>query len=210
MKFLEKVFIVFAVIGLFVRVMMWQGGELFLTVALPSLAVLYFLMSWSVLRHREHGQHLFLSVMSGLSFSVIYIGILFKLMIWRGGNTLLISGLVMMIVFKMWGMILEKKKASMMGKYFKTLFLRYYIKSTIALIILFIPYEYIVAIYHRDDPEYVRLFVRYFEDPKNLKHRAEFLQHRRKMFKKERGIKEYQEHDHDSSGIFTEDPHDDH
>jgi hypothetical protein len=197
MKFLEKVFIILAVIGLFVRVMMWQGGELFLTVSLPSLAVLYLLMSWAVFKHQEHGHHLFLSFLSGVSFSVIYIGILFKLMIWRGGNAILISGLSMMILFKVWGMVLERKKAATMGKYFKTLFIRYYIKFSIALIILFVPYKVIVSIYHRDDPEYVRLFIQYFDEPKNMKYRAEFLQHRRKVFKKERGIKEYQEHIHE-------------
>ncbi len=196
MKFLEKVLIVLAVIGLFLRVMMWDWGELFLTVSLPSLAILYLLMSWTVFKHSEHGHHLFLSFLSGVSFSVVFIGILFKLMVWRGGNAILVAGLGAMILFKLLGLILERKNAATMGKYFKTLFLRYYIKSIVALIILFVPYKTIVAIYHRDDPDYVGLYVRWFDEPDNLKYREEFFRHRREVFKKERGVKEYKEHQH--------------
>ncbi|HVD96990.1 MAG TPA: hypothetical protein VNB90_02220 [Cytophagaceae bacterium] len=196
MKLLEKIFIILAVIGLFLRVMMWSWGELFLTVSLPSLAVIYLLMSWAVFRHHEHGHHVFLSFLSGVSFCIIFIGILFKLMIWRGGNVILVTGLSAMVLFKLLGMILERRNAVVMGKYFKTLFLRYYIKFSVAFIILFVPYEKIVAIYHRDDPEYVRLYVRWFHEPDNLKYREEFFAHRREIFKKEKGIKEYQEHKH--------------
>lgn len=198
MKVLEKIFIVMAVIGLFLRVMMWDWGELFLTVSLPSLAVLYLLMSWTVFKHREHGHHLFLSFLSGASFSVVCFGILCKLMVWKLGNLLLIAGLSMMVLFKVIGMILERTRVSTMGKYFKMLFLRYYIKSSIALLMLFMPYKTIVSIYHRDDPDYVNLYIRWFDEPNNLKYRSDFFKYRRAIFKKERGIKEYKEHIHDT------------
>jgi hypothetical protein len=193
MKFLEKVFIILAVIGLFVRAMMWQGGELFLTVALPSLAVLYLLMSWAVFKHHEEGHHLFLSILSGLTFSVVFIGILFKLMIWRGGNTLLVAGLSAMVISKILGLILENKLVRELDGYFKKLFLRYYIIAAVGTIMWLTPYKFIVSVYHRDDPEYVHLFIRYFEEPDNMKYRAEFLQHRRKKFKEQWDVKEYKD-----------------
>ena len=183
MKLLEKVFVVFAIIGLFLRVMMWNWGELFLTVSLPSLAVLYLLTSWSIFKHKEDGQHLFLSIFTGLAFCFVFVGLLAKLMIWRGGNIFLLVGLGMMLVFKIFGLILESKLAEEMDSYFKKLFLRYYIIAGLAVILLITPYKYIVSIYHRDDPEYVRLFYRYFEEPKNKAYKADFLRHRRKVFK---------------------------
>jgi hypothetical protein len=193
MKFLEKILVVLAIIGLFIRVMMWQGGELFLTVALPSLAVLYLLASWSVFKHHQEGHHLFLSMLSGITFSVVFIGILFKLMIWRGGNTLLIAGLSSMALSKILGLILENKLVRELNSYFRRLFLRYYIIAAVGLIMWLTPYKFIVSVYHRDDPEYVRLFIRYFEEPDNMNYRAEFLQHRRKKFKEEWKVKEYQD-----------------
>jgi hypothetical protein len=193
MKFLEKTLVILAIIGLFVRVMMWQGGELFLTVALPSLAVMYLLASWSVFKHHQQGHHLFLSILSGLTFSVVFIGILFKLMIWRGGNIFLITGLSAMAVSKILGLILENRLVRELNSYFRRLFLRYYIIAAAGLIMLLTPYKFIVSVYHRDDPEYVRLFVRYVEEPNNMEYRAEFLQHRRKKFKEQWDVKEYKD-----------------
>jgi hypothetical protein len=190
MKFLEKLFVLLALIGLFIRVMMWEWGEMFLTVSLPSLAVLYLLMSWAVFKHKEDGHHLFLSAFTGLAFSFVFIGILFKLMIWRGGNTFLVIGLVAMLLFKVIGLILEKSLAREMDNYFKRLFLRYYIIAGVAVIMLLTPYRTIVNVYHRDDPEYVRLFIRTFENPNNLTYRSEFYKHRRKMFRKKWKIRE--------------------
>jgi hypothetical protein len=183
MKSLEKVFIVFAIIGLLLRVMMLDWGELFLTVSLPSLAVLYLLTSWSIFKHKEDGHHLFLSLFTGLAFFITLMGILMKLMIWKWANITLGVGLSMMLVFKVMGLFLEKKLAQEMDSYFKKLFLRYYIIAGAAIIVLITPYKYIVTIYHRDDPEYIRLFLRYFEEPNNKKYKSEFLKHRRKVFK---------------------------
>ncbi len=191
MKVLEKIFVVLAIIGLFLRVMMWQGGELFLTVALPSLAALYLLASWSVFKHHQQGHHLFLSLLSGLTFLAVFVGILCKLMIWRGGNTWLVGGLSFMAFSKILGLILENRLVRELNSYFRRLFLRYYIIAAAGLIMLFIPYKFIVSVYHRDDPEYVRLYIRYFDHPDSLNYRAEFLQHRRKKFKEEWKVKEY-------------------
>lgn len=184
MKFLEKVFVILAILGLFIRVMMWEWGEMFLTVSLPSLAVLYLLMSWSVFKHKEDGNHLFLSGFSGLAFAFVFVGILFKLMIWKGGNTFLIIGLAAMFIFKILGLVLERRLAEEMDNYFKKLFLRYYIIAGVAVIIVFTPYKFIVSVYHRDDPEYVHLFIRYFESPENVIYKRDFYRYRRSVFKK--------------------------
>ncbi len=194
MKFLEKLFVVCAIIGLFLRVMMWDWGELFLTVSLPSLAILYLLTSWSIFKHKEDGQHLFLSLFTGFAFSAVFVGMLMKLMIWRGGNIFLLSGLGMMLVFKIFGLILEKKLAEEMDSYFRKLFLRYYIIAGISVLLLCTPYKFIVSIYHRNDPEYISLFIKYFEEPKNKKYKSDFLKHRRKIFKEK--LKNDEKHQH--------------
>jgi hypothetical protein len=184
MKFLEKVLIVLAIIGVVFRVAMWQGGELFLTVALPSLSVLYLLMSWSVFKAKDEGHNIFLSVLSGIAFSVVFMGILLKLMIWRGGNFLLVTGLFILIVSQMIGLLLKMKHASALENYFSNLFLRYYLIALIALGMWLIPYKNIAGIYYRNDPEYVRLFVRHFEEPSNMQYRSEFFEYRRNKSKK--------------------------
>ena len=194
MKFLEKLFVVFAIIGLFLRVMMWDWGELFLTVSLPSLAVLYLLTSWSIFKHKEDGQHLFLSLFTGLAFCLVFAGMLMKLMIWRGGNLVLLVGLGMMFIFKIIGLIIENKLVEEMNSYFKKLFLRYYIIAGVSLLLLITPYKFIVSIYHRDDPEYIRLYNRFFEEPSNRQYKSDFLKHRRKVFKEKLNNNEKDHH----------------
>ncbi|HSZ25836.1 MAG TPA: hypothetical protein VK766_08970 [Cytophagaceae bacterium] len=194
MKFLEKVLIVLAFIGLLVRALMWQGGEIFLTVALPSLSILYLLMSWSVFKDKNHGHNIFLSMMTGLSFSIAVIGILFKLLLWKGGDTILIAGLMVMAISKIIGLLLKWKYADALENYFKNLFLRYYIIAGITLIVFLIPSKTIVFLYHRDDPQYVTLYLRYFNEPSNMKYREDFFRYRSKKYKQKWNVKEYHEY----------------
>jgi hypothetical protein len=83
----------------------------FITIILETLAILYFLNAFSVLNNQENDAFgLFVYKLSSLGFTMVIIGILFRIQNWPGYSIMLLIGSITMIISLIFFLIIKNKK----------------------------------------------------------------------------------------------------
>lgn len=157
MKKIEIILIIFFVIAVILRFLHIPASGVLTVISLSALAELYFLLSFPLLNNIGFRKlfkketysdieikRIALSVVIGVfGFSTVIIGILFKVMFWKGGGIQLVAGLIFMtIVFVIISFFYIKEKTG----FYKNTLIRFLIIAFIGMLMFLTPKTKIVDI----------------------------------------------------------------
>ena len=119
---------------------------IFMTMALTTLASLYFFRAYSVSDDsKAGGMERFIDKLASMSLSVCIIGILFRLENWPGYDTMLILGSITLVIVFLAILILQSKKPDL-KIYTPRLKLRIFIVAALGLLLYFTPADDLIKI----------------------------------------------------------------
>jgi hypothetical protein len=182
---LEKFSVVLSIIGLTFKLLLWKGGDFILIISLAFLSMVYFLGSYfqRPILSRQQQQATttsaitaLLKIFSGTAFSTVIVGLLFRLLFWKGSFVLLTAGMVATICILLWAFITSK---SLTKPTETAVFRRGTIILGLGIATMLINSSTIYGIFHRDDPQLVEKWTRMSQHPENAAYKAEFDAYRR-------------------------------
>tara|TARA_B110000908_G_scaffold93488_1_gene110747 strand:+ start:2487 stop:3068 length:582 start_codon:yes stop_codon:yes gene_type:complete len=177
MKKAEIILGITATIAIISKFLNIPKSNMAILISILLLSLIYVIFSFALLneiRFREifkkesyqnvSGKKIIGAIAIGVGFSIVLLGILFKLLIWTGGQYMLQTGItflgVITFVFVIYYLI--KKTANL-----RKTFIRIGIIGGIALITYFTPTDTLIDYYYQDNPEYAELFKKSNADPNN-------------------------------------------
>lgn len=104
------------------------------------------------------------SIAFGMAISVLILGVLFKVLIWPGWQTMLINGLGILIFAYLFSFLLAKNKNNITLAKAKP---RVLIAAIFGLVFYFLPSQTIVEIKYRYNPELKELLLQKLENPQD-------------------------------------------
>jgi F0F1-type ATP synthase assembly protein I len=171
MRILEKIIIVFCIIGLGMKLFNVAGGSIFIVFGLTALSILYFALSWLLLRDRTtKTNNLGISITAGLALATACSGLMYKLQHWPGGSAMLIGGMVfLMPLLIICVMLYNRHKHTNEGykRFYRGAMQRLAPFLFFSLLFAFIPDNTLIRFEYRHDPELARLYIRARENPEN-------------------------------------------
>ena len=170
LRFLEKFFIVLTVIGILLKLTGAGGGGIFIVTGSFFLSIIYFFGTYFLLQEPATKKGiLWLSVFTGITFSICVVGILFKLQFWPGAEINLLTGMVLCALTVIVAIFLRNRKEADEGmhNYFRVLIKRALLAISFAALFFAVPQRTIINIEYRKDPEYARLLNEFLADPDN-------------------------------------------
>lgn len=138
----EKSLAILFLIGLIFKLLHLQGAHLILLISLMSLAIIYFpggfyFFSDKTIKRSNVG----LSVIAGLFFSIIAIGMLFKLFKWPYSEIYLLAGMIAGGLLIPLIFFLKSKAVEELKSYYSTMLIRSLILSPAAVLFYFYPFN---------------------------------------------------------------------
>lgn len=162
------------IIGLIIKLMHWPGGAFIMVISLCSLMLVY-LCGFYFFRERKTKKHVLgLSIVSGVLFSIIPIGVLFKFQHWPGAGFNLLLGTTGALIMTVVMIIMSQKAEPELAPYFRKMIRRGAILTVLSASLYLLPAATLIKIQYRDDPEMVRLKTLYYAHPENAEYK---LQH---------------------------------
>jgi hypothetical protein len=120
----EKVFVCITILGLILKYLHIPGGGPILVLSLLSLALIYFPFGFYFLSDKSIKTNTGISVVFGWLLSVVFIGILFRVMHWPGAAPMAIVGTITAIPLAIFSYIKHQKSNQEDLNYFKNLLIR--------------------------------------------------------------------------------------
>lgn len=133
----EKVFVCITILGLILKYLNIPGGSPLLVVSLLTLTLLYFPFGFYFLSDKSFKINTGISVLFGWLLSVVFIGILFRVMHWPGSAAMAICGTISAIPLVMFSYMKYKKSNPEDLNYFKNLLIRSSILLCISVLLMF-------------------------------------------------------------------------
>ena len=174
---LEKILGVTVLIALIFKFALIPGGSFLLVLSLFILSCLYYPMGFALLnqiaftkilkKDSYKGLTAFKiigSIGAGMAFSVVCLGILFKVQHWAGANTYLITGLVSILIVLAIALVKYYKAKQ---EFYIGILKRIAIIGALGLVFSFISELTIVKIQFRNHPNYVKAYEMYLDNPQN-------------------------------------------
>ncbi|MDP1727265.1 MAG: hypothetical protein Q8M15_10820 [Bacteroidota bacterium] len=170
----EKVLTILFLVGLLFKVLHWIGASQILAISLMTIAMLYFPAAFYFFCDKViKRQNIALSIVSGLFLSLIPLGILFKIMYWRGGQVYLLTGLVTAPIILAVIYFLKSKTADELKTYYRNMFLRTSILTALAFLFYLTPTSTLLEIQYFRDPELARLKTLHYTYPDNYEYKKQ-------------------------------------
>lgn len=164
----EKIFTGLFVIGLLLKFIHIPGGNVTILITITILSLLYLLFSFYFLSDTTiKNQNTILSVISGIVFFILLIGILFKLLYWPGGIAMMSLAILIGIIHFIIVLITKIKHEKGLIRYYKNLLIRSALMNSFCLLLFIIPPSALINIEYRNDPDFARLKIAQLEDPTN-------------------------------------------
>ncbi len=209
MKLIEKILFVGIVIALFLKFLLIAGGDMLLLYFTVPLVVIYFPFGFLFfnrirLRHISRassytdlsGQKIGIAAIAGLALSLVCLGSLYRLLYLAGGNDMLKTGLVLLLISIVFSLAHIVKDHD---GYYKFISWRSGIIGFIGAVLFFATEMDIISVQYRNHPDYIKAYSEYLRDPgnKELNRKKELERYRIILSKEEfelyRQINEAQE-----------------
>lgn len=174
----EKTFAVIFLVGLAFKLMHLLGADIIILVSLLTIAILYFPAAFYFFSDKViKRQNLPLSVVSGLFLSIIPIGILFKVLFWRGAELILLMGsatapIILVIVY-----FLKSKATEDLATYYKNMFVRTIVLTVLAISFYLLPTTTQLKYHYWDDKELARLKILRYTNPENAEYKRQLYEY---------------------------------
>lgn len=186
-RIIEKTFVALAIIGLCFKLMLWKGGDFMLVISLSFLSLLYFPAGYFQPDATQTESRvantsaatILLKILSGIAFSTLVIGLLFKLLFWKGGSVMLLAGLLTLAPILMWAVVSSK---SFTAPAATAVFRRGAVIAVLGIAASLVSTSTLYQVFHRDDPQLVQKWIRMSENPDNPAYRVEFDAYRRQRY----------------------------
>ena len=172
----EKILSAVFLLGLVLKLLNIPAAGMLLMLSLMGIGILYFPAAYYFFSDKViKRQNIPLTIVSGLFFSLIPIGILFKLLYWPGGGKMyLIIGSVTAPIIFIISYISRTKAVEDLKIYYKNMLFRTGVLTILAALFLLTPTGKILKIQYRNDPELARLKTQYFDNPDNKEYKKQY------------------------------------
>jgi hypothetical protein len=171
----EKIILALVCIALILTLQLIEGGAFLLFITALLLSLLYFPFGF-LLIHRiglkkmfksETYQaiksgHIIIAVVAGISFSMMWIGILFKMLRYEGSEFMLISGLIPCLIILVFAFIKYNQTKTAL---YKNMLLRAVFFGAIGAVLFMSSDLTIVRYQYRNHPDYVKAYEQYTANP---------------------------------------------
>ncbi len=187
MKKNESSFIYIIVIGLLLKLSLLSIGHWVFLIGIGLLANSYFFGFSSILNDESYQEfaknksplkqkklHL---ILPPYSIVILIIGMLFKFMAWPGGDMMIISGMILLIV----GIIFVLKNNDESSTWKKGALQRMLIYGVLGTIFYFLPNFFWFEKVYREHPAYIEATKNLYEDPANEDFRLKLEEEKEKM-----------------------------
>ncbi len=177
MKRIEIISGSLAVLGILFYVLNYSFGAMITIISLLTLSGLYFYFGFALfndIQFREilkkdsykdiSTMRIFGGIGTGIAFSIILIGILFKILRWPFANQNLLIGGIMIFIILILSMIRFLKHKN--GLY-REIFLRFLIYGPLCCVLLFLPNYAFLELKYRNYPNYIEAVKNLDSDPDN-------------------------------------------
>ena len=162
MKKLETILLGSFFISILLKIFQLPGTALLLILSGGLVAMFYYITGYFIMNDvslkkllkERKGKNvpvpiLFGSIMAGWDFSIITLGILFKVMLFPGADNMLVTGIILLTVLQIGSLFIRKKEPETFARFFN----RVIIFFGAGLLASFINYNQIIDFQYSDDPE---------------------------------------------------------
>ena len=171
---IEKIFAGIVLISLILKFLIWPFGSEILILIMPIISLFYITGFIFIFNEKETSkQKILLSIIAGLFWSIIPIGILFKILFWPYGQEMLkISSISAVIIFFIIYYLKSYHKEEY-SKHYSSMFKRALILAVISVCFYILPNRTIINIEYRDDKELARLKLLHYSNPNNKQYKQQ-------------------------------------
>lgn len=127
----EKIFTCITLLGLLLKYLNIPGGNVLFVFSLLVLALLYFPFGFYFLSYKSIKTNTITSIVYGWLLSIVFVGVLFRIMHWPGASVMAIGGTISSIPLVIFSYIKYQKHNPEDLNYYKNLLIR----SSVLLII---------------------------------------------------------------------------
>lgn len=148
---------------------------------LPLTGIIYIFSGWKLFETKGGRKNYFISTLLGIIYFIILIGILFKLQLWPNGQNIIEMGGYLglgILLFLLINYLINKKSSNPDSNYFFNLLTRSIGIIGFGIIVMLIPVKKLITLYHPNDKEYVRLYMKAYKAENNQKYWKEFEEYR--------------------------------
>ena len=183
MKNLEKIVLGLFFVSIPLKIFQLPGGQLILLLSGASVAMFYYVAGYFILNDvslkmllkERKGKNvsipiLFGSIMAGWDFSIIALGILFKLMFFPGADNMLVTGIILLTILQIGSLFIRKTNPETFARFFN----RVIIFFGAGLLASFLSYNQIIDFEYSDDVEYSEALKKTMTYPNDTAIRKEF------------------------------------
>lgn len=169
----EKALIAVALLGMAFYLMNWPGHAILMLLGLGGLSIIYFPGGFYFLRIGETStREIIVSILAGMVFSVVVMGILFKMMFWPGRTVMLSSGVLFLVAILAVLVLLRPKNNEGATQFYISMLIRAMALLMLCSFFYLLDSYTLLKVHHRDDPEMARLKYEMYSDFDNEeKHR---------------------------------------
>lgn len=100
----ERLVATMLILGLLFKIQHWPGAGVLLVVSISTLAMLYWAGTWALLGsgQKDSVKPTVVGFALGFAYSIVAVGIMFKLQHWPGGQVMVIVGLISSVLCHIW------------------------------------------------------------------------------------------------------------
>ncbi len=191
MKKTEIILLLLFLIALILESFHVQGSNILLFVSLLLISFLYFYLGFALFNNIRFknifkkksyknisSKRIIGATGTGFNLSIATIGILFKFLLWPGGNLLLMIATFGLSIITLISIIKIPKTKD---KYYSKILKRVVIFGTLSLFLFLLPKETWLNWKHPNNPEYVKAIIDYEANPKNQELQKKRNEERDKM-----------------------------
>lgn len=186
-----------ALIGIVFKILQLPFGSLLTIVGCSSLAMFYFIFGVAILNnipfHNAFRQDSYkgittnkvlITILLGIGIAIIIAGILFKILLWPGANTILIIGLIItgLMTIVILNLYKKENKEPENTTNKSNTFKRIAIFGVVGIVLYLTPTMTFVKIYYKKYPEYIELYQKALDNPNDLEIQKQRMQKEEELF----------------------------
>ncbi len=185
MRNIEKVLVTAAVFSIILQLLHVPTGDLLLITFMTALSLLYLIGGYALFKTQENGHQQndpLLSLLFGGAGSLLFMGILFKLMIWKHASSILALGFALMSLLFVYALFMFRRRK--MSKYYLPMIWRGAALALTGGILLIVSTSVLIKLYYRNDPSYAEKFIKHLDNPDDEVLRNDWLEAKRNKFQR--------------------------
>lgn len=183
MKKLERILLIVFFVAIPLKVFNVPLAQILLIMSAAALAMFYYVAGYFIFNDvslrrvlkEKKGKDvsvplLFGSIMAGWDFSIIILGILFKVMLFPGADNMLVTGIIFLTLLQIGSIFIRKRNPETFARFFN----RVIIFFGAGLLASFITYNQVIDFQYSDEPEYSEALKQTIAFPNDTNARLEF------------------------------------